>query len=97
LQRGLQVLSEAKDHFINDELPPRPPSFQWSIGPCKNCSQKPVCRLDEGLETSRKRKPTMPVITKLSESRGIEKAIEVRPHYNFDAIKQNVLSEWTDG
>lgn len=37
MKAGHAVLEEAREHYVNDEIPPRPEHFQWSIGPCQYC------------------------------------------------------------
>jgi hypothetical protein len=93
-ESGLEVLGEAKQHYLNDELPARPDHFQWSSGPCGYCTHKPHCRLDAGL-LPRKRKPDPSMIeTKLSESNAITYAKTIRPHYDFKKIFKRVIEEW---
>lgn len=97
MERGRRILAEAREHFINNELPPKPEHFQWSLGPCGNCSMKPHCRLDSGL-APRKRKPVEEdIVTALHESNGVRWAKAVRPHYDFAAVHSAVLREWDHG
>lgn len=92
---GLEVLASARQHFIDDVLPPRPDHFQWSVGPCGGCAQKPHCRLDYGLETSRHRKPKKGLVrSTLSTSNAVDYAKSVRPHYNLAIIKAMVMAGW---
>lgn len=91
---GRSVLARARRAFLSGVLPERPEHFQWSVGPCGQCSYKPSCRLDFGLETPRKRKPSMPPVTKLAESHVIEHAKAVRDHYDYAQTRARVLKEW---
>lgn len=94
-RRGLDVLSSARQHFLDGTLPPRPDHFQWSLAPCNFCAQKASCRLDSGL-APRKRKPDPDLIrTTLAESHAVDHARSLRPHYDLDAIRARVLETWS--
>jgi hypothetical protein len=94
--RGLAVLAEAKQDFLDDKLPPRPDHFQWSVGPCGMCTHKPLCRLDFGLENSRSRKPKPELVRDtLSGSNAVEYAQSIRPHYNPVITRATVIQEWS--
>jgi hypothetical protein len=94
--RGIATLAEAKQHFLADELPPRPDHFQWSVGPCGMCTHKPLCRLDFGLENSRSRKPKKELVRdKLTDNNAVDYARSIRPHYNPEIIRATVVQEWS--
>lgn len=95
LDAGRAVFGAARDAFVAGELPPRPDHFQWSIGPCGQCRFKPSCRLDFGLETPKKRKPSMPPVTELAESYAVAHARSMRPDYDYEATRGRVLEEWS--
>jgi hypothetical protein len=95
-QRGLEVLRSAREHYIADELPPRPPHFQWSSGPCASCTHKPHCRLDAGL-LPRKRKPDTSIVrSTLTGSNATLYARMVRPSYDPEKIRATVMERWSD-
>lgn len=94
-EAGLEILRSAREHFLADELPPRPDHFQWSVGPCANCRAKPYCRLDSGL-LPRKRKPDPDAVeTTLSGSNAVEYARSIRPHYDLDDVRRRVMETWS--
>lgn len=94
MRRGLEVLARTREDYIEDRIPERPEHFQWSVGPCQNCSFKKFCRLDSGLPPkARKVRPDM-VRTKLTESAGVEHTQAMRPHYDPHAVRQRVFQEW---
>lgn len=93
--RGRDVLAQTREHFIMGRLPERRSHMQWSVGPCGQCRFKPACRLDFGLETPRKRKPTMDPVVKLDQSHAIQQALAVRPRYDYEAVRARVFEEWS--
>lgn len=95
MERGREVLREARDSFRSGALPPRPRHFQWSSKPCSQCRHKLFCRLDQGIEP-RKRKATMPPVERLADSNGILYALSVRPNYNYMSTRARVLAEWNE-
>lgn len=94
MERGKQILAETREHYINDELPPRPGHFQWGLSPCKTCNFYSACRLDSGL-LPRKRKPDPEIMrTTLTGSHAVEYAMEIRPGYDPEAVRRRVFEEW---
>jgi len=93
MERGREVLREARDSFRSGTLPPRPRHFQWSSKPCSQCRHRAFCRLDQGVEP-RKRKATMPPVERLADSNGILHALSVRTNYSYQSTRARVLSEW---
>jgi hypothetical protein len=95
MEAGRKILKEARQHFEEGTIPPRHPSFQWSMGSCKQCPSKRYCKNDEGIVDG-KHKATMEKVTTLAESNGVAFARSIRPHYNFDNIRERVLAEWRE-
>lgn len=93
LDAGREVFARVRDNFILGKLPPRPDHFQWSIGPCGQCRFKRSCRLDEGVEP-RKRKATLPIVTRLEDSNAIAHVTNMRPAYDYQATRTRVIEEW---
>lgn len=95
LNRGRALLAETREHFLADELPDRPPHFQWSVGPCASCRFKAgACRPDAGVPGN-KRKPVPELIRRtLSTSHGIEHAQQLQPGYSYEASRARVLKSW---
>jgi hypothetical protein len=94
-QQGLATLDAARSHFLAGTLPPRQDHFQWALPPCKTCSQYKVCRLDSGL-APRKRKPDKALVKEtLDDSHAVAHAKEMRPHYDLDDVRRQVLETWS--
>lgn len=91
---GLKVLAEVRDHYLNDTIPPRPDHFQWSVGPCGNCSFKPFCKHDFGLRGQQRKPRPENVQTRLALSAGVDHTYSLRPRYDPDATRSRVLQEW---
>jgi hypothetical protein len=89
-----RVLAETRQHFLANELPPRPDHFQWSAGPCKTCDSSAPCRPDAGVPGNKRKPDPKLVVETLSESNGVANAQALRGDYDFDAIRARVLDEW---
>lgn len=86
MRAGRERLALWRDQFLRDEIPEHPHEGQrskWSVPPCKYCSLKKGCKADYTAKT-----------TKISESKQIERAKEVRPQYDYDAARARVLARW---
>jgi hypothetical protein len=84
INSGLEQLALWRDSYLNDELPERPKEWRWTEEPCKWCPMKKyVCKPDNKAK-----------VTKLSESNAIEFAKELRPSYDFEETKKEVLKRW---
>lgn len=91
----VKVLGETRQHYINDEIPLRPDHFQWSIGPCQNCAQKPVCRIDAGLAPRQRKIRPENARHKLTESAGVDQTKKMRLNYDPHATRARVFAEWS--
>lgn len=88
LERGLEVVDLAREHFVRGEIPPRPKHFQWSMGACKWCSfKRDTCKPDFIKRSHR---------DDLTDSHGIAHTREVRGEYDPDEARQRVLDRWRD-
>jgi len=95
MRRGREVLASARHNFIVGKIPPRQPHFQWSIAPCGQCDFRSSCRLDSGL-LPRKRKPDPSMIVdELAKSNAVAHARSLRPHYDFERVRDRVFREWS--
>ncbi len=93
MESGRKVLAHARDSFVAGSLPRRPRHMQWSLGACKFCNYRPVCRLDEGVQPN-KRKATVEPAQTLAESNAIEHALSIRPGYSYEKTRNQVLKQW---
>lgn len=75
-----------EDVLLQGEANTRHPmGWKWSYPPCQFCNYKKACKLDfqEG-------------ITRLSDSRGVDRARLIRPDYDPEAARERVLARWRD-
>lgn len=73
-----------KEYFLSDLLPPRPKDWKWTENPCKWCEfKKNICKPDH-----------VDGIVNLSESHGVEFALDHRPSYNVENVKRRVEEKW---
>jgi len=86
IERATNNLSEWKELFLNQTLPDRPKEWRWTEEPCKWCPfKKFAC------------KPDLKVgITDFSKSHGIEYAKNLRPQYDFEEMRKDVINRWMD-
>jgi hypothetical protein len=84
-QRGLAILRNVQQHFVDDTIPPHPfGGKQWSIDPCKFCDfKRNVCKPDYQAN-----------VTKLSESHGVEWSRGVYGGYDPLRIRAAVAARW---
>lgn len=85
---GREKLALWRDQYLRDELPAHPHEGQrakWTVSPCKYCDFKRQCKADYTAKTER-----------ISESAWIDKAKEIRPHYNYEASRARVLARWKE-
>lgn len=93
---GLERLKRWRAMFEEGVLPEQDPgkreskfghpngkTFKWSKLPCQWCDFKDTCQKDFRAG-----------ITDLMESHGIEKAKEIRPHYDPQAARDRVFARW---
>lgn len=82
---GVNKLITWKDLFLQDALPERPKDWKWTDLPCRWCKyKKHACKPDmkDGIEL-------------LSESNGISWAEKVYGSYEYNAVKDSVISRWS--
>jgi CRISPR/Cas system-associated exonuclease Cas4 (RecB family) len=80
---GLDRLKAWKEHYLNDELPERPPEWKWTKPPCQWCPLKKFCKQDIRDD-----------VTRLSESNTIQLAKKVNPKYDPEKVRQEVMKRW---
>lgn len=84
IERGVALLREWRQLFIEDKLPIRPKEWRWTEEPCKWCPMKRhACKPDN------KEK-----IEKLNESKGVEWVSNFREDYDYNKTKQEVIDRW---
>jgi hypothetical protein len=84
INSGIEQLTQWKDNYLNDELPERPREWRWTEEPCRWCPMKKyACKPDNKDK-----------ITKLSESNAVGFAKELRPNYDFEETRREVLKRW---
>ncbi len=84
IERGRNLLREWREDFISDNLPERPREWRWTEEPCKWCPMKKyACKPDN------KEK-----ITRLTDSNAVTFAKELRPKYDYNEIKEEVIKRW---
>lgn len=89
MESGKEKLSEWKNYFDKDEIPPHvreKESAKWSEGECQFCTwKKPFCKQDYKNKTK-----------KLSESALIDFTKTIRPQYDPIKARQAVLDRWKE-
>lgn len=87
LEAGRQRMAKWREDFENGALPPHiheGKKAMWSVGYCKFCSWKRnACRPDQAAKT-----------TRLEDSKAFEFAKEIRPYYDYQAVRANVFKRW---
>lgn len=84
IERNTALLREWRQNYLDNYLPPRIKDWRWTEEPCKWCPMKKhACKPDN------KHK-----IETLEESHGVEFAKQLRPKYNFDEIREEVIKRW---
>lgn len=85
MQQGRAKLTEWKEAYLKEFLPPRPKDWKWTEHPCQWCKFKPMCKEDN------KQK-----IDNLRESTTIDHAKVVRGKYDYEGERQEVIERWDD-
>lgn len=81
---GVAKLKDWRESFLSDTLPERPKDWKWTENPCKYCKfKKFVCKPDHKAG-----------VTKLSESKGIDFAKEIRENYDYETVIKEVYERW---
>ena len=84
IERGVALLQEWRQLYIENKLPPRPKEWRWTEEPCKWCPMKRhACKPDN------KEK-----IENLRDSKGVEWVSNFRQDYDYDKTKQEVIDRW---
>jgi hypothetical protein len=83
MEQGRAKLSEWKESFLEGILPLRPNDWKWTEQPCRFCNFKKACKQD-----------VKDKITELSKSNTIKFAKEIRPEYDYDQMRFEVLNRW---
>jgi len=83
IKKAEEQLKLWQEAFLNDELPPRPKEWRWTLEPCKWNPYKRYCKQDykDG-------------ITKLSESAAVKFALEHDSSYNIEKVKERIKERW---
>lgn len=83
MEQGRAKLKLWQGFFLDEELPERNKDWRWTENPCKYCPVKKLCKQD-----------VKDKVTKLSESNAIKFTKELRPDYDYDIKRKQVLSRW---
>ena len=77
-------MKEWKQNYLEDKLPERPKEWKWTEEPCKWCVfKRDSCKPDYKND-----------VKKLSESKSVTFAKRIRPRYNSEEKREEVLSRW---
>jgi hypothetical protein len=84
IDAAVERMKKWREMFVNDELPERPKEWKWMEEPCKWCNfKRDSCKPDWKAD-----------VKKLSESKSVTFAKRIRPSYNLDTKREEVMNRW---
>jgi len=84
INKSVEILKSLKKNFLNGVLPPIPEGHRWSEGLAKWCKYKKECCKKDHKDN----------VTELVESHSIEFAKFIRPSYDYEKTRREVLKRW---